>query len=340
MQFPNIPAIEAPNRNDFETEILPDFKPVVMRNLAQSWPAVGHAKNSAETLFSYLSKMDTGRLQRTLVKKTEDSGRFFYSENLRTQNYGYAEQTVSAAIETLLAPPDPRTRYIQSVKLEDHFYGFSKENSLPLIDSDVAGRAWIGGQTTVQTHFDTSENIAVCVLGEREFTLFPPDQLANLYLGPLETAPGGANVSLTNLDNPDFVSHPRFEIALNHAQRATLKPGDGIYIPYGWWHHVRAVAPLNMLVNYWWSPKTSQLSNPLAAMSHAMMVFRDLPEGQRQVWKNMFAQFVFMENGEPMAHLPEPLRGFLGGVPDSKRSEVIFELLTVLGKEVGLSPPR
>lgn len=339
-QFPVIETIAPPSRERFDKEIRPAAKPVIMRGIAKGWPAVEQAMKGVVPLFQYLSAMDTGQSQGTLVKKTEEREKFFYSDDLRTQNYETVSETASVALENLLSPPDNKTRYIQSVKLDDHFKGFSDDNSLPLIEPNVAGRAWIGGETTVQTHFDCNENIAICVLGKRELTLFPPDQLPNLYIGPLETAPGGANVSLTNLETPDFDTHPKFKEALKHAQSATLLAGDAIYIPYGWWHHVRALAPLNMLVNYWWSPQTAQLDNPIAAMSHAMMAFRGMPENQRRVWQNMFAQFVFMEEGEPMAHLPEPLRGLLGGVPKGRERDAIFEILSVLAKDVGLTPPK
>ncbi len=337
--FLPIPFIDPPSRKEFESIILQEAKPVVMKGLANDWPAVRHGKKGPRTLFNYLSDMDTGKTQGTLVKNTEKKGRFFYSEDLRSQNFKPLEETASLALETLLAPPDKRLRYIQSVPVDEHFKTFSKDNKLFLVDESIPARAWIGGKTRVQTHFDCNENIAVCVLGQREIVLFPPDQLSNLYVGPLETAPAGVFMSLTNLEQPDFEAHPKFKTALEVAQTATLMPGDAIYIPFGWWHNVTAKAPLNMLVNYWWSQQSSQVSNQFAAMSHAMMAFRGLSANQRMVWSHLFSKFAFMEDGEPMEHLPKDLRGILGGVPDAHKASAIYELLTVLGKEIGIAPP-
>jgi hypothetical protein len=143
-------------------------------------------------------------------------------------------------------------------------------------------------------------------------------------------------VSLTSLDNPDFEAHPRFKDALKTAQRAILKPGDAIYIPYGWWHHIRALSPLNMLVNYWWTDQEAMLSTPHAAMFHAMMCFHHLSPEQAKTWQNMFAHFVFQENGDPMAHVPEGAKGILGGVERQDRKRAIYTMMKTLGINIGM----
>lgn len=336
---PTIKTLTYITREYFDDEIRAVGEPVVLKGLAGHWPAVHKAQQGSPEVFEYLRAMDTGAIQKTLVKKDPALGKFFYSDDLRSQNYDLVEQTISEALESIANPPDSRIRYIQSVLIDRYLRGFTQNNHIDLIEPSIPARAWIGGKTTVQTHFDSNENIAICVLGRREFTLFPPEQLSNLYMGPLETAPGGSYVSMTDMENPDFDKHPRFKSALKARRFAELEPGDAIYIPFGWWHHVKATAETNMLVNYWWSSKSEHPSNPIAVMGHAMMAFHQLPPHQAKVWQNMFEHFVFKANGEPMAHLPELLRGFLGGVPSDERESTIYRLLGVLGSEVGLSPP-
>jgi quercetin dioxygenase-like cupin family protein len=51
---------------------------------------------------------------------------------------------------------------------------------------------------------------------------------------------------------PDLDRFPRFVSALKVAQAAELSPGDAIFIPRDWFHHVEAIERFNVLVNYWW----------------------------------------------------------------------------------------
>ena len=74
----------------------------------------------------------------------------------------------------------------------------------------VLPRIWLGNAITTPTHLDEWNNIGCVVAGRRRFTLFPPEQIANLYIGPLDFAPTGAPMSLVSLHEPDFERFPRF----------------------------------------------------------------------------------------------------------------------------------
>ncbi|WP_051279943.1 cupin-like domain-containing protein [Hellea balneolensis] len=337
----DIPVIENVSKEMFDAEIRPAIKPVIMRGLVKGWACVEKAQQGGPAaLFEYLSDFDNGQFQDTLIGPPEIQGRFAYSDDLLSQNFTTERQTVSQAFKDLLEKSaDGKARFIQSLYAQSYIPGFSEGHRLPLLETTVQPRLWIGNQTTVQTHFDLSENIACVVLGTRSFTLFPPEQFHNLYPGPLESAPGRIPVSLTSLDNPDFEKHPGFEDALTHRVTGTLEPGDAIYMPAGWWHHVRANAPLNMLVNYWWSEKPAQVKNPYTALIHGMLAYQNLSEGERNLWRHMFDYFVFQKHGEPMSYLDPSKRGFLGGVPPEHRNSTIYDVLTALAGEVGLPPP-
>ena len=111
---------------------------------------------------------------------------------------------------------------------------------MPLLDAaTVQPRIWLGNTITVPAHFDDANNIACVIAGRRRFTLFPPDQIGNLYIGPVDFAPTGAPISLVDFSAPDFERFPRFHAAVAHAFVAELGPGDAIFIPPLWWHHVR-----------------------------------------------------------------------------------------------------
>jgi hypothetical protein len=177
----------------------------------------------------------------------------------------------------------------------------------------------------VQTHYDLYYNIACVVGGRRRFTLFPPEQVGNLYPGPLEYTPAGTPLSMVPLHEPDLGKYPRFTEALRHAVTAELEPGDALYIPFGWWHHVQSLTPFNALVNYWWNDGP-QYGSPYGVILHAALVLRDLPADQRAVWRALFDTLVFTDAETALGHLSPGQRGLLGP-PTLERMQKVRAML-------------
>jgi len=201
---------------------------------------------------------------------------------------------------------------VQSEAIFDLLPGFERENRTDLVRDDVVARAWIGNRIRVAAHFDLKENIGIVVGGRRRFTLFPPEQLPNLYVGPLEVTPAGTPVSLVDLEAPDLERFPRFAVARETAQTATLEPGDAIYIPFHWFHAVDSLEPVNFFANYWWNDARADLGSPYDALMHAFFALKHLPPEQREVWGKVFDHYVFERDGDPAAHLPPQAKGVLG----------------------------
>jgi hypothetical protein len=235
-------------------------------------------------------------------------------------------------LRSLMDAPTPPAFYVGAVPMPASLPGFMRDNQLPLIDARIAPRLWLSNRVTVQTHYDLSYNIACVAGGRRRFTLFPPDQIENLYVAPLDFTPSGAPVSLVQLTNPDLGRFPRFAEALRHARQAELEPGDALYIPYGWWHHVESLAPFNVLVNYWWDDAPRSAAPP-GALVHALLAIRDLPADQRRVWESMFKQLVFTDPERALAHLLPAQRGMLAP-PSAERTR---KLRATLAREFGKS---
>jgi len=95
-----------------------------------------------------------------------------------------------------------------------------------------------------------------------------------------------------------------------------MEPGDALFIPSMWWHHVEALDALNILVNYWWRDVPAYLGTPLDALNHALLSIRDLPEEQRAVWRDVFEHYVFNAGDATAAHIPEAARGVLSPITD------------------------
>jgi len=312
----------------FREEILPAGQPVILKDLVKDWPAVRAGLDSPRALADYLRGFDRGKQVAVLEGPPSIRGHFFYREDMRGMNFERRPGTISATIERLLAQagdPSPAALYVESTPTQEHLPPFAGENPNPLLPSTVTPRIWLGNQLVVQTHFDLSSNIACVAGGRRRFTLFPPDQVANLYVGPIEFNISGPPISMVPLRNPDLARFPRFADALAASQSAELTPGDAIFIPYGWWHHVEALEPFNVLVNYWWN-EARQVGSPFDSMLHAVLTLRDLPPEQRAVWRALFEHYVFTSGDESMSHLPREQRGMLGP-PSPERAQAIRAIL-------------
>jgi hypothetical protein len=316
--------------------------PVLLKGQVCDWPAVRAAENSNRELVSYIARFDVGSTVDTIVGPPEISGRFFYNESMSGLNFTREPARIGASLERILdlgTSDQSESVYVESMPVTRHLPGFEQENRMELLDSGIEARIWIGSRITVQTHFDLRENIACVVAGRRRFTLFPPDQTPNLYPGPFELTLSGPPVSMVQLDEPDLDAHPKFRSALEHAVVAELEPGDALYIPYFWWHHVCALEDINVLVNYWWNEAPAELGSPYDAMLHAILAIRDMPERQRQAWKTMFETYVFGESGDPVEHLPAEIRGPLGQHDAEMRQRMRMMLIASLGKQAGLRLP-
>jgi hypothetical protein len=298
----------------FRSQIFPTHQPMILRGLVRTWPAVVQGLQSPDALARYLLSLEQGGSAALLTADPSIKGRFFYREDMRGTNFVRRQAPLSAALQALLTHldnPQPPAIYMESARLSECLPTFTKHHCLPLLDATVLPNIWIGNAIKVQTHYDYSSNIACVVAGRRRFTLFPPDQLANLYVGPWDNTLAGVPVSMVSLESPDFDRYPRFRTALQHAQVAELAPGDALFIPYAWWHHVESLTPFNVLVNYWWNDQKPPL-NVADSLLHAMFAIRDLPPEQRAVWRNLFDHYVFQESGDPLGHLPPENRGLMG----------------------------
>jgi hypothetical protein len=308
-------------------------EPAVLRGQVADWPAVAQGRAGAPALAAYLTGLDSGRPAGCVVGTPAIDGRFFYRADMKGFNFGRRDASVTDAVGQLMfqaGEATPLALAMQSAPVDDVLPGFAEANPMPLLSHEVRPRIWIGNAIQVATHYDSTDNIACVVGGRRRFTLFPPDQIANLYIGPLEMTPAGAPVSMVDPDAPDLERYPRFALALRAAQSAELTPGDALYIPYFWWHAVRSLDPLSVLVNYWWSDAREDVPF-VDALLHAILATRDLPPARRAIWKGMFDALVFQSEGDPAAHLPEAVRGVFGTLTPEQRRELSLHLAQSLG---------
>jgi hypothetical protein len=319
----------------FRAELVPAYRPVVLRGLVRDWPAVAAAMRSDGEAAAYLAGFDRGAAVEAFVGPPEIGGRFFYARDMAGFNFERRRGPFGDVLRDILAlsaEPKAPAVYIGSAPVPEVLPGFAARNPMTLLeDGRAVPRIWIGTRTIVSTHFDLSDNIACVVAGRRRFTLFPPEQLPNLYVGPLDHNMAGQPASMVELKAPDFELFPRFGEALAAAVTAELEPGDAIYIPTLWWHQIEALAPFNILVNHWWEDAPPDRGSMFEAMVHAIFAAGTIPAERLDAWRLWFDHYVFRANGDPAAHLSPEHRGILGASTPPLRQRLRQFLLRTLG---------
>ena len=298
--------------------------PIILRGLVSDWSLVKAGEQSPgkamEILQSHSSKKPVG----VYIAPPEAEARFFYNQDCTGFNYQSKYLQLSdifAQIRETENNPDHSYYYMNSLTLDNCFPGLRADNDLSFdhqafTNNQPLSKVWVGTESIAAAHYDVPSNLACCVLGARRFTLFPPEQIHNLYPGPLEPTPGGQVITMVDLKNPDFERFPRVRRALEAAVVVDLQPGDAVYYPSMWWHQVEALSPFNIMINFWWLRSPAYMGNPMDIVMHAIMGIRDRPEAEKNAWREVFEYYIFGPAYTPREHLPTSIQGALGELDD------------------------
>ncbi|KNZ79808.1 JmjC domain-containing protein E [Termitomyces sp. J132] len=132
--------------------------------------------------------------------------------------------------------------------------------------SPDAVNLWIGdGRSVTSIHSDPYENIYTVLRGAKHFTLLPPTEgwclnecrfphasyqrcskTGKLFVQPSE---GVDNIRWSSVSSPHITGALPQEA---HPIHITLGPGDTLYLPAGWWHHVRQLPGATTIALNWW----------------------------------------------------------------------------------------
>jgi len=320
---------------DLGPDILASTEPLLLRGLVADWPMVAAARTSPRAAIAYLRRWYVDATVNAMLGAPDIGGRFFYNEAMDGFNFQPLRVRLDAVLGELeqhLVTPNPPAIYVGSTTIDAALPGFRAENDVDLGPRDPLASIWIGNRTRIAAHYDLPDNLACIAAGRRRFTLFPPGQQHNLYVGPIDLTPAGQPISLVDLAKPDLARFPRFAEALEHAQVAEMEPGDAIFVPSMWWHHVEALDGFNVLVNYWWRQSPDWMDTPNNALMHALMTVRDLPPAQRAAWAELFRHYVFEADADTAAHIPPAARGLLAPFDDNVSRMVRAQLLKRLNR--------
>jgi hypothetical protein len=329
-----IAEVEVADAAELDRRLREATEPFVVRGLVAGWPLVQAARRSGQAARDYILAHARDVPFTVSVGTPESGGRLFYDEAM-AMNFATVRAKlgdVFARIAQTERDPDARPIYLASIDLGEFFTGLAEANTVELGERAPLASIWMGTRTRIAAHNDVPDNLACVAAGRRRFTLFPREQFANLYLGPIDNTPAGRAVSMVDFHAPDFARHPRFREAWGHAQVAELEPGDALHIPALWWHHVEGLEPFNVLVNYWWRETPRWLGAPQDALTHAMLAIRDLPADQKAHWQQMFQHYVFENDEAKVAHIPEGARSILAPLTQETAGRLRAYLLRQLSR--------
>ncbi|MCW8863533.1 MAG: cupin-like domain-containing protein [Colwellia sp.] len=293
-------------------ELFSQNQPIILKGLVKDWPLVKTGQQSANHIMQELEQHYSKRPMLVYKAAAEIKARFGYNKTCTGFNFTSNRSTIPEvfdAIRSQFTQEEHDYLYINSLRFDEGFPELNQTNQLTFdhpefINNQPVAKIWLGTESVAAAHYDQPKNIACCVAGKRRFTLFPPEQIANLYPGPLSPTPGGQVVTLADLSKPDFSRFPRLKDAMENAYVADLEPGDGLYYPSMWWHEVEAFARFNVMVNYWWMEAAPYLGSPMDALMHAMMSVRDRSPNEKAAWKALFDYYIFGDSEKVRAHLP------------------------------------
>jgi len=327
-----IAGSEITTPEQFSNKVALACRPVILRGLVRHWPVVQAALQSPLAFQQYLLQFDSGLKAEAFFGSPSIAGKYYYNDDLKGFNFERRLVKFAEALEAIVSTMDAKDTssvYIGSLTTNDYLPGFTASNSMPLLSPSVVPRIWLGHASNVSSHYDAFDNIACVIAGKRRFTLFPPEAISHLYVGPIDNTMAGQPVSLAASSAPDPQRFPLFESVKDQVMIAELEPGDALYLPKLWWHKVESLGRLNGLINYWWDGFSSGPDAPYTSLLLSMITIAERPLPERMAWRAFFDHYVFRSNGHPLQHLPAEQHGLLGPLKETYgkiRARVVYLL--------------
>ncbi len=222
-----IDTVETITADEFFHRYIKRNRPLVMTRMMDTWPAKD--KWTFE-FFSQLSLEDEVHL--------EDG-------NIMQQDTQYHKASFRDFLEKLLAEPDGdaggRRPYLSVFKIFAAFPQLRDDVDFTILNRHkrkhtVSG--WIGPAGTVTGyHIDWGDNILAQVCGRKRLLLVAPDETRFMYRS--RKFDQGTTLSQVDADHVDLERFPLYARAT--PIEVVLHPGQMLFIPRGWWHHVRSL---------------------------------------------------------------------------------------------------
>lgn len=227
----HIERITTPTANEFHTRWFTTNTPVILTDLVHRWPAF--TRWSPAHLRDHYGdaelEMQSGRNH----DYDPDLNYLHYRQPTTMANYvdkvlaaGETNDLYLIANNRNLARPALRP-LLADIELPPGYFHPSRERQAR------SSALWFGPAGTItKLHHDTSSILLAQIFGRKRLRLYPPDDPTLLA-----HATGVYNTLDPELPSPALANHPTNHLTID----LTLNPGEALFLPVGWWHHVRAL---------------------------------------------------------------------------------------------------
>ncbi len=263
----SVPREHALGPEEFRQRYARTGRPVVLTGIAERWPAV--ASWSPASLCARLPDAPVRYVERAPPAAASGSQHSVLDAALSRRR---VECSLREFVERMQTP-DGVARYVivsplvqQQPQLLRELGSLAEYQFAPWLPRrlrralDKGPLFWMGpADLSSPLHLDTLHNLFVQIHGRKDWLLLPPDEGPNVYFPWREHPPELVHWSPVDPDRPDLARFPRFARARARALRATLYPGEILFVPAGWWHVVRYPEPAISVNHFWLAPWVSSV---------------------------------------------------------------------------------
>ncbi len=226
-----------PSRSEFRDRYYAANRPVVLQGLMSDWRAMTawtpqYLKHIAgdKTIEVMTGRDSDPKYERNGAK---------HRTNMRFADYIDLVHSGKITNDYYLVP---NNRFFQNAGMAPLLHDFAAFPAY-LNPANTARQTflWFGPAGTVTPlHHDTSNILMAQVIGRKRYRLIPPTQWQSVYNSE-------GVYSDVDCETPDFNRYPRFRDA--RMIDVVVAPGEVLFVPVGWWHHVRAL-DVSMTVSF------------------------------------------------------------------------------------------
>ncbi|PCC70214.1 Cupin-like domain-containing protein [Nannocystis exedens] len=222
------PAIERralPSPGEFLARYWATGTPVIFTDVVPRWPAFSRWSPA-----DLRARFGSAEIEMSIGRAADDDPDVRFKQHVR-------RTTLADYVDRVLMAGETNDLYLIANNrnlARPGLAGLLDDVALPAGYFDAArsagcGALWFGPAGTVTSlHHDTSNILFFQVVGRKRFRLYPPDQPQLL---------AAARGVYSTLD-PE---RPSPELAGAFGFDEVLLPGEALFLPVGWWHHVRAL---------------------------------------------------------------------------------------------------